>query len=501
MRYLRTAAIGLALVAGAQAQAAGTLRIGMQDDPDQLDPAMGGTFAGRIVFAGLCDKLVDIRPDLGFAPQLATKWEWSPDNRALTLTLRDGVSFHDGEKLDAEAVRANLERYRSAPESVRKGELRAVSAIEVVDRLTVRLVLSQPYAPLLAALSDRAGMMASPKAFAALGRNFFTAPVCSGPFKFTERVAQDRMVLDRFPGYWDAGRIHVDRVVFRPIADTSIRLVNLQTGQLDMLQDLAPSDAAKVRADAKLRLVTSPGLGYAALAFNVGNGAKADNPFGRDAKLREAMEAAIDRNIINTVVMEGLFVPNNQTELPTSPYANKTYPVPPRDLDRARALVKASGIDKPVLELRVAKTPRDVQVAEVIQAMAAEAGIDVRVLAGEVVTNIETMNRGDFQSALNVWSGRADPDLNISIFLGPDSTQNWSGYRNAGFAEALGKARSETDIAKRAASYADVTKAYLTDRPMLPLYSLAWLFAHSKSLTGFTAVPDGLIRLQDLRLE
>jgi peptide/nickel transport system substrate-binding protein len=488
------------MLAGAHAHAAGSLRVGMQDDPDQLDPAMGGTFAGRIVFAGLCDKLVDIRPDLGFAPQLATKWEWSADNRALTLTLRDGVTFQDGEKMTAEAVRANLERYRTAPESVRKGELRAVTSIDVVDKLTVRLVLSQPFAPLIAALSDRAGMMASPKAFTALGRNFFTAPVCSGPFRFTERVAQDRIVLDRYPGYWDAANIHLDRVVFRSIADTSIRLVNLQTGQLDILQDLAPSDAAKVRADAKLKLVTSPGLGYATLAFNVGNGARADNPFGRNAKLRAAMEAAIDRTIINQVVLEGLFVPNNQTELPSGPFYNKALPVPPRDLDRARALVRESGVDKPLLELRVANTPRDKQVAEVIQAMAAEAGIDVRVAAGEVVSNIESMNRGDFQSALNVWSGRADPDLNISIFLGPDSSQNWSGYRNPAFEDALARGRSETDVGKRAAIYADVTRAYLTDRPMLPLYSLAWLFAHSTRLTGFTAVPDGLIRLRGLTL-
>jgi peptide/nickel transport system substrate-binding protein len=501
VRHLASAVFGLALLAVVPAQAAGTLRVGMQDDPDQLDPAMGGTFAGRIVFAGLCDKLVDIRPDLGFAPQLATGWAWSADNLALTLTLREGVTFHDGEKMTAEAVRANLERYRSAPESVRKGELRAVTVIEVVDPLTVRIVLSQPFAPLIAALSDRAGMMASPKVFAAQGRNFFAAPVCSGPFRFTERVAQDRMVLDRYAGYWDAASIHLDRVVFRPIADTSIRLVNLQAGQLDILQDLAPSDAAKVRADTKLKLVTSPGLGYAALAFNVGNGARADNPFGRDGRLREAMEAALDRGIINQVVLEGLFVPNNQTELPNGPFYNKARPIPPRDLDRARALVRASGVARPVLELRVAKTPRDVQVAEVIQSMAGEAGIDVRVIAGEVVSNIEGYNRGDFQSALNVWSGRADPDLNISIFLGPDSSQNWSRYRNAAFEDALARGRAETDVGRRGAIYAEVTQAYLNDRPMLPLYSLAWLFAHGTRLSGFTAAPDGLIRFQGLKLE
>ncbi|HEY0418167.1 MAG TPA: ABC transporter substrate-binding protein, partial [Acetobacteraceae bacterium] len=156
MKTLKMAAIGLALLGAGAAQAAGTLRVGIQDDPDALDPATGGTFAGRLVFAAMCDKLVDIRPDLGFAPQLATKWEWSADSRSLTLTLRDDVVFHDGERMTAEAVRANLERYRAAPESARKGELRAVSAMEVVNPTTLRLVLSQPFAPLVAALSDRA---------------------------------------------------------------------------------------------------------------------------------------------------------------------------------------------------------------------------------------------------------------------------------------------------------------------------------------------------------
>ena len=117
----------LLLAAGAAARptwAAGTLRIGLNEDPDALDPARSGTFVGRIVFAATCDKLIDLDATDNFVPQLATAWQWSPDNLALTLTLRDGVKFQDGETLDAEAVRANLERYRTAPESVRKGELR-----------------------------------------------------------------------------------------------------------------------------------------------------------------------------------------------------------------------------------------------------------------------------------------------------------------------------------------------------------------------------------------
>src|SRR5436189_2265188 len=147
----------LAAVANAQ-----TLRIGLAEDPDILDPTMARPFVGRIVFAGLCDKLFDLDEKLNVVPQLATAYEWSADNKALTLKLRSGVTFHDGEKMDAEAVKFNLERHKNTPGSTRRGELAPVASVDVVDPLTVRLNRSSPFAPLLTVLTDRAGMMVSP---------------------------------------------------------------------------------------------------------------------------------------------------------------------------------------------------------------------------------------------------------------------------------------------------------------------------------------------------
>jgi len=314
-------------------------------------------------------------------------------------------------------------------------------------------------------------------------------------------VAQDHITLDRYPGYWNAAAIHFDRVIFRPTPDATVRLVNLQAGQLDMLQDLAPTDAAKVRGDAKLRLTSETGLGYAAIAFNLHNGAKAEGPFGHDPRLREALEAAIDRNVINQVVMSGLFVPDNQTELPNSPYFDKEVPVPPRDLEKAKALVKASGIAHPVLELRVSNTPRDQQVGEVVQSMAADAGIEVKVITGEANANIQAMVNGEYEAALNNWSGRADPDANISIYIDCDSFQDWGKYCSADFQKALAAARAQTDLTQRQALYRTVVKIYTDDRPMLALYHTTWLFAHKAGLKGFVAVPDGLIRVQGITLE
>lgn len=497
---MRIAALAMALhLAAGSAQAAGVLRVGMQDDPDRLDPVQGGTFAGRIVFAAMCDKLVDLDANLRFVPQLAESWAWSEDGRALTLTLREGVAFQDGETMDAAAVAANLERARSAPESNRKPELRSLGAIDVIDPRTVRLALTQPFAPLIAILSDRAGMMASPKAFTALGKDFASNPVCSGPFRLIERVAQDRIVLDRHPGYWDAGRIHFDRVVFRPIADSTVRLVNLQAGQLDIIEEMAASDAARVRGDPRLKLVAQPGLGYMALGFNMANGPRAQNPFARDARLRAALEAAIDRTVINQVVMDGLALPNNQSELPSSPFYNASLPLPPRDVSRARALLKEAAVERPVLELMMANSPRDKQVGEVIQAMAAEAGIEVKIVAGEVNSNIAAMSRGDFQAHLNVWSGRADPDPNLSVYLAPDSFQNWARYENARFAALLARGQAVTELAARRTVYHEIAGVLAEERPMIFLMNLAWVFGHSATLQGFVPAPDGLIRVQGMR--
>ena len=309
-RVLMVVGCLLALAAGAQAQ---TLRIGLAEDPDVLDPTLARSFVGRIVFSALCDKLFDIDEKLDIVPQLAASYQWSADSKALTIKLRPDVTFHDGEKLDAAAVKYSLERHKTMPGSNRRGELAPLASVDVVDPLTVRLNLSAPFSPLLAQLADRAGMIVSPKAAQAEGDKFGAKPVCAGPFRFVERVAQDRIVLERFPNYWNKAAVHFDRIVYLPIPDSTVRLANLRSGQLDFIERLAPSDVPQVKGDARFRLTKITEIGYQGITINVGKSDLAQkNPLGRDPRVREAFELALDRDGIVQVAMDGEADAGNQ---------------------------------------------------------------------------------------------------------------------------------------------------------------------------------------------
>src|SRR6516225_6922581 len=173
MKTFRLAAAAAFLVlSSAIVSAQTTLRIGLAEDPDVLDPTLARTYVGRIVFASFCDKLFDIDEKLNVVPQLALSHATSPDGKAVTIKLRPGVKFHDGEALDAEAAKFSLERHLTMPGSFRKPELAAVDHVEIIDPLTITIVLKTPYSPLIAQLTDRSGMMVSPKAAKAAGDKF-----------------------------------------------------------------------------------------------------------------------------------------------------------------------------------------------------------------------------------------------------------------------------------------------------------------------------------------
>ena len=317
-------------LAAGSAFAQGSVRIGLGDDPDGLDPTTSRFYTTRIVFAALCDKLFEIDEKAGIVPQLALGAETSADGKTVTIKLRSGVKFHDGEPFNAEAAKYSLDRHMNMRGSFRKPELAAVDSVEVADPFTVKLNLKQPFSPLLSQLTDRAGMMVSPKAAEATGDKFALKPVCAGPYRFVERVAQDRIVVEKFADYWNKDQIFIDKITYLPIVDSTVRLANLRSGGLDMMERLLATDIKTVRDDPRLRLSKAVSLGFFALLVNVANGPKADNPLGKDPRVRQAFELAIDREALNQVVFNGEFVPGNQ-------WVNPQSSVVPAGLSRSQA--------------------------------------------------------------------------------------------------------------------------------------------------------------------
>src|ERR1700732_5172300 len=506
MNLFRRASVAAALLVslGSAVQAETTLRIGLAEDPDLLDPTLARTYVGRMVFSAFCAKLFDIDEKLNIVPQLALSHETSADGKEMTIKLRPGVKFHDGEPFDAEAAKFSLERHLNMQGSFRKPELATVDHVEVVDPLTIKLVLKSPYSPLVAQLTDRAGMIVSPKAAKELGDKFGLHPVCAGPYKFVERVQQDRIVFEKFADYWNKDNIHIDRIVYLPLVDATVRLANLKSGGLDLIERLLATDIKAVQSDPKLKLSSAIELGYQGVTLNIGND-KAKGPLSQSAKVRQAvrpLDLSIDREAINQVVCNGEFKPGNQWVNPDHPYYQKAFPVRPRDVAKAKALLKEAGVTGPVsVDLMVAKNVERETVAQVIQSMAAEAGFDLKIRVTELATALKAAEAGEYQAFILDWSGRIDPDGNSYIFHKTKAPQNYSAYSNPDVDKALEEARFVTDMAQRKSIYEKMTKSVLEDEPIIYLYHRRNLIAHTTKLEGYRAMPDGLVRVVGLKLK
>jgi peptide/nickel transport system substrate-binding protein len=478
-----------------------TLRIGLAEDPDILDPTLARTFVGRIVFSALCDKLFDLDEKLNIVPMLATSHDWSADHKALIVKLRQGVTFHDGEKLDAAAVKFNLERHKNMQGSNRRGELAPVTGVEVLDPQTVRLNLAAPFAPLLAVLTDRAGMMVSPKAAQAAGEKFGAAPVCSGPFRFVERVAQDRIVVERFANYWNKGAIHFERIVYTPIVDATVRLANLRSGQLDFIERMAPSDVPGLKGDSRFKVAKIVEIGYQGITINIGKSEQSQkNPLGRDPRVREALELSLDRGAIVQVAMDGEAEIGNQWVAPDNSWYAKNMPMPKRDIARAKALLAAAGVPNPSFTLMTPTTSDAQKIAQVVQAMAKDAGFDVKIQSTEFATSLNLADKGQFDAYMLAWSGRADPDGNLFSFHACKQPLNYAGYCRPETDELINRSRSTNDPAQRRKIFEQIAEAIGKERPVVYLFHRHWLWAHSAKLSGLRTVPDGLVRVQGLKM-
>lgn len=489
----------LALAAAMPAQAT-ELRIGMQDDVDSLDPAQSQTFAGRLVYSSMCDKLVDISPKVEIVPQLATDWSFSDDGLKLTMNLRQDAVFHDGTPFNGEAAAYNIERSKTLPESRRKSELKSIEKVEATGPYQITITLKTPDASLLAQFSDRSGMMVSPAAAAAAGAAFAQNPVCSGPFKFVSRVAQDRIVLEKFADHWNADNIHIDRVTYLPIPDTTVRLANLRSGDLDLVERLAATDAAEVAGDPNLQAIDIISLGNISIYVNVGDNPKAQTPMGQDKRVRQAFSKAIDREALFQIIYDGKGSPGNQPYSPASIWFDKDHPVEPRDIEGAKALLKEAGIDRLTIELQHNNNTVVTQMMQAVQAMVSEAGFDVNLRSTEYAAMLAEQTAGNYQMSRMNWSGRPDPDGSIHQFVTCGAGLNETHYCNEKVDELLNKARTITDFDQRKAIYDQAADILLDDLPIIYLGHEAYLYGLSKKIEGFELYPDGMIRLSNVKI-
>ncbi|MGO8924135.1 MAG: ABC transporter substrate-binding protein [Xanthobacteraceae bacterium] len=474
------------------------LRIGLAEDPDILDPTLARTYVGRIVFASFCDKLFDIDEKLNVIPQLALGYETAPDGLSVTIKLRPNVKFHDGEQFNADAAKYSLDRHMTMAGSFRKPELAVVDHVEVVDPLTIKIFLKTPFAPLIAQLTDRSGMMVAPKAASEAGDKFGLHPVCAGPYKFVERVPQDRIVGEKFADYWNKDNVHIDRIVYLPISDDTVRLANLKSGGLDLIERASATDIKDIRSDPKLKLATALGLGYMGIDINE----RAKNPLGSSAVVRQALDAAIDREALNQVVFNGEFVPGNQWVNPENYYYQQNFPVPKRDVGRAKALLKEAGVATPFdVDFMVPKGAEPQSVAEVVQAMAAEIGINMKIRVTEFATSLKQAEAGEYEAYLLDWSGRSDPDGNLYSFYKCKAPLNYPGSCNSDIDKLLDESRVPSDRAQRKAIYEKLTQLILDNKPILYLYHRRMLIAHTARLEGYRQLPDGMVRVVGLTLK
>jgi peptide/nickel transport system substrate-binding protein len=489
----------------AEVKPGGALTIALSADPDKLDPTLARSLVSRYVFHTMCQKLYDVDKDVKIVPQLATALPTiSPDGLTVTIPLREGVRFADGGTLDSAAVKTTLNRHLTLAGSGRKSELGPITSIETPDPKTVVIKLSKPFAPLTAALSDRAGMIMSPAAIAKLGANFATAPVCSGPFKFASRVAQNSIKVVKDPMYYDADKVFLDSIEYRIITDSSIRAANLRSGDAQIADSISTQDAPELQKDGNLTVLQSQSLGYQGITVNVGNvdgvGEPAkpiDRPIAKDPRVRQALEASIDRETLVKTIFNGL---NNVACSPISPQSefssDAAQACPPHEPEKAKQLLAEAGVKTPYkVTMLTSNNPDDLRLAQALQAMVKEGGFDMVLQPMEFTALLDQQDRGDFELLRLGWSGRVDPDANIFNFVGTGGGQNVAGYNDPEMDALLTEARQSLDKAKRTELYGKVVAKLQEDDPLIYLYRQRNITAFTNRVKGVQVYPDGVIRV------
>ncbi|HEY0421110.1 MAG TPA: ABC transporter substrate-binding protein, partial [Acetobacteraceae bacterium] len=332
-------------------------------------------------------------------------------------------------------------------------------------------------------------------AVARLGPDFATRAVGCGPYRFASWTKNSELVLEKFPGYWRGADHGFDRLAYRPIADETVRLANLRSGTLQLIDGVPPQSVAALGREPALRVAQMPSMGFNGWSLNC------TRPPFNDVCLRRAFVAAADREVIHRVVYFGTGRPGFGPLSPAIAWAfDPGFKPPGHDPAHARALLHEAGTTAPVpVTITVTNSPQMVRAAQIVQAQANDAGFKVEVRQIDPTSLITVLRNRDFDVAMSPWSGRYDPDGNMFFYFTKGGPNNFPGYDSDRMTTLLREARSETDTPKRVALYHEAQRLLAEDAPMLFLHFDAILQASAAGLR-WTQYPDAVFRLYDARM-
>jgi peptide/nickel transport system substrate-binding protein len=437
---------------------------------------------GEIIFEGLAQW----RPGtLEVEPGLAAAWQVSADGLRWTFTLRPGVVFHDGTPLDADAVVFSFQRvldskhpnYLAGDDAAYwRSQLRDVRRVTALGPATVAIEIDRPYAPLLGELVMFP--IVSPAAVRRWGNDFTRHPVGTGAFAFEAWDPNEQVVLRRYDRYWGP-RPALDRIVFRVVVDPRQRLVDLQSGSVDLDTSIQPDEQSVVELHPDLVLDHAPASNVTYLAFNL------THPPFDDLRVRHAISHAINKEPIVKLAYQGRAVAADSV-LPPRQWG---YHVPNTRYDYEPALARrlldeaiaAHAFDPArVYKLYAPITPRAYlfvpeRVARYLQVALAQIGVRVELVLQPIQQHLASVNRGEHDLALFGWSSdTGDPDNFLYVLLHSDNTvpgsaQNISFYRNPEVDRLLVAAQAAVDQPVRTALYAEVQDQVARDAPWVPI--------------------------------
>ncbi|QSO47845.1 ABC transporter substrate-binding protein [Alicyclobacillus mengziensis] len=471
-----------------------TLYIGLQADPPTLDPMLSTALVDRQIMLNIYDTLIALEPNGSYGPGLAKKWDVSTNGLTVTLHLQTGVKFQDGTPFNAAAVKFNLKRYMQ-PDSARKAQLSDITSIDTPNSSTVVLHLKKPFSPLIGILSGRSGMMVSPTAVQKEGANFANQPVGTGPYKFKDRVKGDHLTLVANDNYWQ-GAPKIQKVVYKIFTNPNVELTNLESGAVQLIDTVPASQLSSVKANPNFVVSNTAGLGYQGFYLNTSQA-----PFNNQY-LREAVDAAINRQTIVNVVFKGEASPGWSPFSPASPVYNAKLDTPPAPNNAMVKKYLQEG-NKPngfSFTLQTANSPISAQVAQLIQSMLAQDGIKMKIQELEFGTLLSNNSNHNFQASALGWSGRVDPDQDSYNFWHTGAPDNGSNFSNPTVDKLLQEARTVSSMSQRKQLYDQFVTVMHQQDPYIFLYYPNNTYAYSKNLHGFQPYPDGVFRLRELSL-